>query len=231
LIITVDGPAAAGKSTVARELARRLGFAYLDTGAFYRAVTWKALQSGADMCNAQQLAQLAARTNIRLVGEGTGMRVFCDGRDVTEQIRTPQVTENIFRIADPPAVRRALVERQRAFARERDVVAEGRDQGTEVFPTAEVKFYLDASPEERARRRQRQLSESGRELPLREVMQRVAERDRQDRSRPVGALRQSDDMVLIDSTKMTVEQAVEAMLAELERRGIRCPGPGSRQGR
>jgi cytidylate kinase len=229
LVITVDGPAAAGKSTVARRLARRLGIRYLDSGAMYRAVTWQALASGIDMENPQELARLAAGARIELRPAEDGSRVFCDGRDVTRKIRTPQVTESIYRLADEPAVRRALVEQQRGFARRHDVVAEGRDQGTEVFPDADVKFYLDASPEERARRRLRDLRESGVEADLERVRRQVDERDARDRSRPVGALRRLEDMVLIDSTNMAVDEVVAAMVAEVERRGLRTrggPGPG-----
>jgi cytidylate kinase len=170
LVITVDGPAAAGKSTVARALARRLGFQYLDTGAMYRAAT-----------------------------------------------------QDIYRLADQPAVRQILIEQQRALARGRDVVAEGRDQGTEVFPDAAVKFYLDASLEVRARRR---LKDMGGTATLEEVKEQVAERDARDRSRPMGALRQVEDMVCIDSTQMSVEAVVETMLEEIGRRrqsGQRAP--------
>ena len=222
-MITLDGPAAAGKSTVARRLAGRLGVRYLDTGAMYRAVTHEALRSGVDMDDPEQLARLARRTRIELRPDGRGLRVFCEGRDVTDEIRSPEVTANIYRVADRPEVRQALRARQREFARRCDLVAEGRDQGTEVFPDAEVKFFLDASLEERARRRQRDLRADGCEAALDEVMAQVARRDARDSSRPVGALRRLDDMVLIDSTKMAVDEVVEAMVAEIERRGL-MPG-------
>jgi cytidylate kinase len=226
LVITVDGPAAAGKSTVARRLARLLGLVYLDTGAMYRAVTWKALSCGADMDDARQLAEVAAQACIELEPCETGLRVLCDGRDVTSEIRTPQVTESIYRLADEPAVRRVLIERQRRLAERHDCVAEGRDQGTEVFPAAQVKFYLDAGIEERARRRLRDMAAAGVSVSLEEVMRQLAERDSRDRSRPVGALRRQDDMVLVDSTNMTADEVVEAMAAEARRRAPGCfPGP------
>ncbi len=218
LVITVDGPAAAGKSTVARRLARRLGFRYLDTGAMYRAVTWKALECGADMDDPAALAGVAQSAHIELQPAEDGLRILCDGRDVTAEIRTAEVTENIYRLADEPAVRRVLIEHQRRFGRRYALVAEGRDQGSEVFPRAEVKFYLDAALEERAGRRLADLRSSGAAAPLEEVVRQVAERDARDRSRPVGALRKRDDMVFLDSTHMTVDEVVEAMVAEVARR-------------
>ena len=218
MVITVDGPAAAGKSTVARALAKRLGFRYLDTGAMYRAATWKALAAGVDVQDPDALAAAVAGSRIELLPAPAGTRVLCDGRDVTAEIRSPQVTQNIYRLADQPAVRKILIEQQRAFARERDLVAEGRDQGTEVFPDAAVKFFLDASPQERARRRLKDMGQSG--LTLGEVLEQVAERDTRDRSRPMGALRQVQDMVRIDSTDMSVDQVVEAMLEQIERRRL-----------
>jgi cytidylate kinase len=211
----VDGPAGAGKSTVARELARRLGFRYIDTGAMYRAVTWKALRRGMDLTEPEQLARMVRRTRLELEPGG---RVLCDGQDVTEQIRTPEVTENIFRLADQPAVRRALRQKQRSFAEREDLVSEGRDQGTEVFPDAEVRFYLEATLEERARRRLKDMRRSGEALTIEQVRRQVAARDARDRARPVGALRRTDEMIPIDSTDMSVDQVVRAMLAEVERR-------------
>ena len=220
LVITVDGPAAAGKSTVARALARRLGFRYLDTGAFYRAVTWKALESGLDMADARQMTAAAQQARVELKSDGQAVRVLCDGRDVTREIRTPQVTQNIYHVADEPSVRKVLIERQRQFSHRHDLVAEGRDQGTEVFPDAEVKFYLDASVAERARRRLRDLVESGKDVSLEEVTREIEERDARDRSRPMGALRKAAGAVVLDSTDLTAQDVVELMLREIERRGV-----------
>jgi len=221
LVITVDGPAAAGKSTVARALAQRLGFQYLDTGAMYRAATWKALCAGVDLEDPQALAQTVAACRIELEPSEAGIRVLCDGQDVTAQIRSPEVTRSIYRLADEPAVRRILIEQQRRFGQGRNLVAEGRDQGTEVFPEAAVKFYLEASLEERARRRLKDMG-AGQEA-LADVREQVAERDARDRCRPVGALRRGEDMVPIDSTNMTVDEVVEVMLGEIERRRALSP--------
>lgn len=219
MVITVDGPAAAGKSTVARALAERLGFLYLDTGAMYRAATWKALQCEADLEDPRELARVVRDCSIALEPRD-GMRVLCDGRDVTSEIRTPRVTENIYHLADEPQVRRALIEQQRRFARGRDVVAEGRDQGTEVFPDAAAKFYLDADVKERARRRLKELEKRGEDVALQQVERSVVERDARDRARPMGALRRSEDMIRIDSTDMSVDEVVQAMAEEVERWGL-----------
>jgi len=218
LIVTVDGPCAAGKSTVARRLARKLGFDYLDTGAMYRAVTWRALQRGVDLTDGKALANVAEEADVDLKPGPDGMRVFCDGRDVTREIRTPEVTRNIYRMADEPAVRKVLIEKQREFGRRRDLVAEGRDQGTDVFPGADVKFFLDASPQERVRRRRADMRALGREADLDEVRRDLAERDERDRIRPAGALRRTEDMIVVDSTNLSAEQVVEAMLEHVARR-------------
>jgi cytidylate kinase len=218
LIVTVDGPAGAGKSTVARALADRLGFHYLDTGAMYRAVTWRAMHLGVDLDDPARLARVAQEADIRLEEGPDGLRVTCDGRDVSADIRTPEVTSNIWRMADEPAVRRVLIDMQRAYGREHDTVTEGRDQGTDVFPHADVKFYLDARLEERARRRLQDMQNMGRQESPESVHRQVAERDTRDAGRPVGALRRTPDMIVIDSTNMDVGQVVDAMMEHIARR-------------
>ena len=219
LVITIDGPAAAGKSTVARMLARRLGFDYLDTGAMYRAATWKALQAGIDLNDAGKVADVAAAIRIEFVRRGAQKRIMCDGEDVTEQIRAPGVTEHVYQVADEPGARRALIAQQQKIAQEGNLVAEGRDQGSEVFPDAAAKFYLDASLDERARRRRKDLAGAGNRTLLRQVKEQMACRDSQDNARPVGALRRTGDMILIDSTNLSAEQVVEKILDVLKRRG------------
>ena len=168
------------------------------------------------------LAALAEATRIELAPAEDGAGVLCDGRDVSDEIRTPEVTESIFRLADEPGVRHVLIEQQRRMAKRRDLVAEGRDQGTDVFPDARVKFYLDAPLRERARRRMEDLHAGGREGDRDEVTAQMAARDARDRMRPMGALRQRDDMMVIDSMDMTVDEVVEAMAVEVARR---CSAP------
>ena len=221
LLITVDGPAAAGKSTVARVLADRLGFDYLDTGAMYRSVTWKVMHSDVDISDPSAVAEVAAQTEITFTGDGAARRVKCDGEDVTEAIRTVEVTGNIFHVADEPEVRKALIARQREIGQRQSFVAEGRDQGTDVFPDAGVKFFLHASLEERARRRLRDLRATGCKPCYEEVLAQIVERDRQDSSRPVGALRKTEDMVVIDSTNLSADEVVDRMVDVVARR---CPG-------
>jgi len=227
LVITVDGPAAAGKSTVARALAARLGFDYLDTGAMYRAATWRALGQRVPMDDAEALARCAAEAEIDLLPGPDGARVFCDGREVTAEIRRPEVTANVFRVADQPPARAALIEQQRRYAQGRNLVSEGRDQGTEVFPDAEVKFYLDASIEARAARRMADLVRMGIETPAEDVRRQLSERDARDRARPVGALKQSDDMIAVDSTCMSVDQVVSKMMQTVAARSE--SGTGARR--
>lgn len=218
MVITIDGPAGAGKSSAAMALARRLGFDYLDTGATYRAATWKALKAGVDMNDAAQVAEQTRRARIEFVEQNGGKRLFCDGHDVTEAIRTPRVTENIYHVADEPQARQALIRLQRQMAAGRDIVTEGRDQGTEVFPDAEVKFFLDASVEERAARRLRDLQRAGVEATRQQVEEQIRIRDIQDNSRPAGALRKTQDMILIDNTGLSADQVVQHMYEAIAER-------------
>ncbi len=194
----------------------------------YRAMTWKALRDGVDLDDAEALRRMVHRTRLDLRPRDGAMKVLCDGRDVTQEIRSTRVTENIFHLADEPGVRRALIEQQREFGRRHDLVTEGRDQGTDVFPDADVKFYLDASVEERARRRLQDLSPSERTASLDSVRRQIATRDAKDSARPMGALRKREDMIVVDSTDLSVDEVVERMLVEIERRSDgagRNPGP------
>jgi cytidylate kinase len=207
MIVTVDGPAGAGKSSVAKALADRLGFQFLDTGATYRTVALAAFRAGLGENDARQIGELAARTKVRLEGD----RVFLDDDDVSDAIRTPQVTAVTRFAADNPDVRRHLVNLQRAMATGQDVVAEGRDQGTVVFPQAECKIFLTASVDERARRRLADFQDRGEQATLEEVRQAQIERDRRDESREFGPLKKAADAIEVLTDGMTLDQVVDQL--------------------
>jgi cytidylate kinase len=207
MIITLDGPAGAGKSSAARALAQRLGFEFLDTGAMYRAVTLAALRTGIDFRDQQVLTALLKHLQLELPPG----RVLLNGEDVTSAIRTSEVTRASGAIADSPVVRRHLVGLQRAIAAGRNMVCEGRDQGTIVFPDALCKFFLQADPQERARRRQRDMAARHELVPFEEVLRAQAERDRRDAARDIAPMVPAADAVLLDSTPFTLEQVVERM--------------------
>ena len=221
MIITIDGPAGSGKSTAAKQLAQALGFAYLDTGATYRAVTLAALRGGVDMEDEAALAALAGRIDLRLEGAGGELRVLLEGRDVSREIRSAAVTDNSHHVARAPAVRKILVEIQRRMGSELadsagGVVAEGRDQGSVVFPAADVKFYLDASPEVRARRRYEEMLADGQDVTYETVLEAILTRDGRDRSRAVAPLVKPDGAVEMDTTNMTIEQVTDRLKRRVE---------------
>ena len=210
MIVTIDGPAGSGKSTAARGLADRLQFEFLDTGAMYRAVAWRCLQASIDLHDADAVAACATAMQLRLERH----HVFVDGRDVTSEIRSPQVAQGSSMVASNPAVRRELAARQREFAQGRNIVTEGRDQGTAVFPHAECKFYVTAAPEERAARRQKELRERHEhDVPLEEILQHIRERDARDKTRVIDPLRAAEDAIRVD----TSGQSPESVLDQLER--------------
>lgn len=209
MIVTIDGPAGAGKSSVARALARRLGFAFLDTGAMYRTVALAALRQNLGWDNPAALAALARRSNIEVREDGT----FLDGQDVSQEIRSHEVTSATHYAANNPAVRAHLVELQRQAAGRLDIVTEGRDQGTVVFPQAECKIFLDASPEERARRRQADLAARGEKLSLEEVLADQNRRDESDAAREVGPLLAAEDAVHVSSDGLSPDEVVERLEA------------------
>jgi len=215
MIITIDGPAGAGKSSAARTLAQRLGFEFLDTGAMYRAVALAALRAGVNLRDEPALAELVASLRLEMPSGG---RVLLDGEDVTTQIRTREVTATTGAAADSPAVRRRLAHMQRTIAEGRNMVCEGRDQGTIVFPNAECKFFLSADPLERARRRKREMEARGERVELEQLLREQEIRDRRDAARDLAPMKPAADAVLLDSTKLSLEQVVEAMIAEVRRR-------------
>jgi cytidylate kinase len=219
MVITIDGTVGSGKSTAAAGLARRLGAFHLDTGAMYRALTLKALETGTDLEDSEALTVLARESTVELVGEPGRQRVRLDGRDVTGAVRENRVSTHSHYLARTAGVRRVLVAEQRAMAeRHGDVVAEGRDQGTVVFPEAAVKFFLDAAPEVRARRRQLELADRGEVRSFREVLGEIEQRDRRDSTREADPLRMADDAVRIDTTNLGVEAMIEALAGEVRRR-------------
>ena len=219
IIITIDGPAGAGKSTVAKELARRLGFAYLDTGAMYRALTLKALRKKMNLTEEEKLIALMKETFIDIDTNQGSLKVILDGENVTEPIRSIDVTNHTAFIARVPGVREVMVVRQREIASRRSVVVEGRDTGTVVFPNATHKFYLDADFKERARRRITELKQKGQKINDSLISNDLKERDEKDLTRKVGPLKKADDAVFIDSTGLSVEQTAEKILQLINSHG------------
>lgn len=218
LVVAIDGPAGAGKSTVTKLLARRLGYDLLDTGALYRAVALLCARRSIPWEDGPRVADVARAMSIRFQTEGEKNRVFVGGAEVTEEIRTPEVSEGSSLVSALPAVREALLDQQRRLGAGGGVVAEGRDVGTVVFPAAEAKFYLTASVEVRARRRWEELLEKGQEVDLPSTMAEIRKRDERDSSREVAPLRRAPEAVEIDSSEMTPDQVVEAMLAVVRER-------------
>jgi len=213
VIIAIDGPAGAGKSTTARRVAERLGYPYLDTGAMYRALALALLRQDPTL-DPERAREALARVQLRVAWDNGRLRVFLDSEDVTEAIRTPEVSQAASRISAWPEVRARLLEEQRRIGRAWEqqyggVVLDGRDIGTVVFPEAEVKVFLVADPEERARRRQRELAERGQEVPLEQVLAEILQRDAQDRQRAVAPLRKADDAVELDTTSLSIDEQVQ----------------------
>jgi cytidylate kinase len=212
LIVAIDGPAGAGKSSVAREVARRLGFRFLDTGAMYRAATWRAFHNGIDTSNKPALIRSTCDMDLQLTETEEGMKVVVDGRDITDLIRTPEITRQIRVLDQIPEVRAHLVECQRRFGEQGPTVAEGRDIGTVVFPRAGCKIFLDASAECRAARRAAQLRAKGIPFDQAELEQEIRDRDEASRKRKVSPLRQAEDAILVDTTHLTFEEVTQRIV-------------------
>lgn len=222
-VVAIDGPSAAGKSTTARAVAERLGFLYLDTGAFYRALALKALRGGIRPEDAEGLDAMARGTRIEFTGSPSAAHVFLDGEDVSTDIRTPDVSEMSSRIAAVPGVRRQMVAWQRALREKGPLVGEGRDLGTVVFPDAEVKIYLDADLDTRALRRCRELHSRGIAVTLEAVREDLARRDERDRTRADSPLRAAEGARVLDTSGMELEEQVKAVLDLVTARPD-CPG-------
>lgn len=217
MIIAIDGPAGAGKSTVAKRLAQKLGFIYIDTGSMYRALTLKALDNKIDLNNKAKLIELAKNSRIDLKNNVNGsLEVFLDQQDVSQEIRQPRITRFVSDIAKIREVREVMLHLQRGLGRQKDSVLDGRDIGTVVFPDADKKFYIDASVGERVRRRHKELVEAGQKVSLNDIEQDVKNRDTIDSTREVAPLKKADDAVYIDTTKMTIEEVVEALLNHIK---------------
>jgi cytidylate kinase len=210
-IIAIDGPAASGKSTTAKLVAKRLGFLYLDTGAMYRAITLKALENDVDVNEEENLEKLTENSAITFRNENGANRIQLDGRDVTEKIRDPEVNRNVSFVSMHKKVRQRLVQMQKKLGEENDLVAEGRDTTTVVFPHA-FKVYLDADLKERAKRRLLELQEKGIETTLDEQIQEIARRDKLDSEREVSPLLRHKDAVVVDTTNLTIAQQVDRVI-------------------
>jgi len=205
MIITIDGPAGAGKSTAARMLADRLGFEFLDTGAMYRAVAGACVDRNIDLTDAAAVSETAASISIQFEAD----RIICNGRDVTTEIRSAEASHAASIVAAVPAVRLEMVRLQRESAAGRNYVTEGRDQGSEVFPDSECKFFVTADPKERAERRLLELQRRGQSGSIEEVLSQIVDRDERDRAREIGPLVRADDAVEVDTSGKTIEQVVD----------------------
>jgi cytidylate kinase len=220
-IVTIDGPSGAGKSTISKLLAARLQYTYLDTGAMYRVVGLQVERSGLDLegdAAREKLVQLLDSLDMKLAPgeEGQETRAFLHGEDVSQAIRTPEIAMVASRVSAEPEVRKKLTEMQRAIGNNGAIVAEGRDMGTIVFPQAKHKFFLDASPEERARRRQKQLLEKGQKVNYAVLLAQIEKRDRDDSSRSLAPLKPAADAVVIDSSQMSIDEVVSFMLQSVQ---------------
>ena len=218
LVIAIDGPVGAGKSTAARRLAAALGYVYIDSGAMYRAFGWKAVRDGVGLQERARLAELAARTDIRVQPTAAGPRILVDGADVTDLLRTPSMDEASSLVSVWPEVRKRLVTLQRAMASRGGVVMDGRDIGTVVLPDADLKFYLDADPDVRATRRLRDLERSGVAADLAAVRTELQRRDARDSGRAASPLRPAPDALHIDSSRLDAEAVLALMLREAAKR-------------
>lgn len=219
-VIAIDGPAGAGKSTVAKLVAKKLGFLYVDTGAMYRALTFNALKLKLDLNDKNSLIEMAKKSKIELVQNDDCYKVFINGEEITKEIRTEEVSKNSHFIASIPEIREILWNMQRAYRENHNIVMEGRDIGTIVFPDAQIKIYLDASVEERAKRRYLQLKQQNLEVDIETLKKEIILRDERDKNRKIAPLIKHPEAFVIDTTNLTIEQEVN-IITELYRKKIK----------
>lgn len=212
IIIAIDGPAGSGKSTTARLVAQKLGYIYIDTGAMYRALTLKVLESNVDPSDEDSIVKLAENTKIELVYENGNLKVILDDRDVTDKIRSPEVTSLVSIVSAHPKVRDIMVKKQRELGKDGGVVIDGRDIGTVVFPNADLKIFMTADVKERAKRRQKELLSQGFKIEIEKLIKEIEERDKIDSNREISPLKKADDAIEIDTTNLTIEEQVEIVL-------------------
>ncbi|AOW82177.1 (d)CMP kinase [Vibrio mimicus] len=215
-VVTVDGPSGAGKGTLCMLLAKKLGFQLLDSGAIYRVLALAAIHHGVDLESEDALVPLATHLDVQFIAEGELVKVILEGEDVSRELRKEETGMAASKVAALPRVREALLRRQRAFASGTGLVADGRDMGTVVFPSAEAKIFLDASAEERARRRFKQLQLKGLDVKFDALLSEIQERDDRDRNRAVAPLRPAEDALVLDSTSLTIDEVVEQALQYIE---------------
>jgi len=217
MIVAIDGPAGAGKSTVAKIIAQRMGFLYIDTGSMYRALTLKVLETEINLKDSARIIELAKASSIDLVNDPNGdLKVYLDGRDVSSLIRAPRITRVVSDIARIREVREVMVKLQRRMGQVRDSVLDGRDIGTVVFPDADKKFFIDANPQERSKRRYKELLGLGQKVTSEEVSSDLANRDNIDSTRAVGPLKKAEDAVYIDTSDLSIDQVVDKVLGYLK---------------
>lgn len=221
LVVAIDGPAGAGKSTVARRLAKELGYMYMDTGAMYRAFAWNVLQKGLDLSDEATLKKVLDDTKVNLIEKRGRLKVLLNGHDVTDKIRTPELSQMASRVSALKVVRERMVKIQREMGMQGGVVVEGRDIGTVVFPRADVKIFLDASPQERARRRYLEFQAQGKKVTLEQTLEEMIERDRRDKERKIAPLCKAEDALLIDSTSLEADSVVHQILQEVKKNMVK----------
>ena len=214
MIIAIDGPAGSGKSTIAKIVAEKLNFRYIDTGSMYRSVAWKSLQKNTALRDEDAVADIASKVQIELVPGNNGQLVFVDGENITDQLKVEEISRGAAIVAAQPMIRKIMTTKQRTLGKQGNVVMDGRDIGTVVFPQAEKKFFLDADPKERGRRRFVELKEKeqAKNADISTIIEQVVQRDHEDRNRKIAPLKQAKDAMLIDTTNLSIDQVVKEII-------------------